>query len=1758
MATLNLVGASIDDIQNALSSGALTSVELVSRYLRRIARYDCQGSALNSIPVLNENVFVEAAASDDRRRRGEPTRHLEGIPYTVKDSYKVRGMTVAAGSPAFKDLIANDDAFTVGAIRAEGGVLIGRTNMPPMAYGGMQRGIYGRAESPYNPEYLCAAWWSGSSNGSAVSTAASMATFGMAEETVSSGRSPASNNALVAYTPSRGWLSIRGNWPLYPTCDAVVPHTRTMNDMLKLLCTLTAIDSSTAGDFWRDQPFVKLEEPWRGSAGDPAIFSAISDTTSLAGKRIAVPSMYIGGAAPDGATPVYTSEGVQEVWHNARRELEALGAEVVIVPDLPAITAYENPSLLPDGADRLPEDWNWSERGPLVAHGWNQFIQGCADPNLPGLSAVDEFDIFPHAMRTEAELRHLQMSNSIHWGKLAKYTEDTTMYDTKNLEIAVKALEAMRKQLLEHYLEKHNYDCFVFPSQGDAAAADSDISPDAAAHAFKNGVWYSNGNRALRHLGIPSVTVPMGINKDKNMPVGLTFAGRAYDDEKLLRLANAFEKKTKLRNEPTHTPALESDIIKLQPAVQRSRAGRPKFSIGHCATSPSEPGRVLVNVQGTIELELQSAAGVEKTMPVLEVVINGETVPFMEITLHQEGDSDTLFSFEVNSRTNAPPERRAECMAVNKVTATQVPRSLVQYLEQRLAELRRSESALSHSHTFGVTNGHSDSRTIKQQSHSKILELATLSVFNCLTPSLFESGDKIQHYAKLFYPSERPPLKIPVRGVYHDVHQRTAGRAYAAQSSHFEAHNIPMHVATRLFKNYKDEILPRFPCFDEEELTDLFGQFYNVGGREESAPHMPGFVVPMILAISSLTSISHDFQKVAALSESLCSDAMRHAGLLRESSIPSLQCTLLLAQLTLLLPYTSNSWYMTGEAMRMAVSLGLHQEPDPSICPDLRHAELRRKIFWTIYQLDRTVGISAGCPVALSDEHITTQLPYGGGDSHIMPEGFGLRNAQSSKEVQFLVHTRVRSIQSHIHGIQFFDQHLPKEAKSYEAWVHDTANLIERLVAQVTAEGAAKSWLAAAAQQCKVLLHRPCSRNIAVSESSLVACVTAVIQLITSYTSTVQAGGFVMAFELANSAFQAGMALLYALRNHSAVLEETSLLNTGHKALHNLPKLLASEGFLDDENWWRAFIRDDFEMDKDIMFTPALESNPTIAPPQPATVAAPPVAATPVEAPSPKETKPFDNSGLSVISKSLPAGSAYAHLENVSYLIRFWKETFHYGARIGFLIDNIREAERDKQSTVTSTGAGQSTWLDQIVFLPLRPSTQAPVSVGSQTLFFGPWTSLGLLRRYIGRKGVWETPRIVRQAIQFSPYGLDPTATHGITLPPISTAVSLCQLFARSANVFYRIMDQPTLDGILSYCYSNNQRDSHDGTHEILYLVFAIASVIGKRSDPGLAAQAESYFAKATSRMSTTCDHSSRDANIMLLQRTLLICIYLRLKPGSGDVWRHLGFAIRHFFDLAHRPSMEEDKYHDTLCTLTRTLYCLESQVSIAFGRPSLLSIGDDLRQDLTKGPTDDVEDRVSVFSYLISFQMMQIHSALLRYDADPNRTASDGNRAPGESFDYRRGLDEWLVRWKEFVMSLPDDESRINLLCWGQFNYYHGIFLVSLLWPTPGGTTPNLCESLAQAGLQLMQHQQLFGQPCSGTWEKKPPLVYPVTWTTGYAVHKVGLHALAADALTVEEERERTVSLGRCSSLLMVLEADPDNLLTGMSLVFEKMRSKA
>ncbi|MDP9531504.1 amidase [Pseudomonas idahonensis] len=565
---IEVTEVSIADLRAALESGRTTAVELVQAYLARIDAYDGPdtATALNAVVVRNPEALKEAEASDERRAKGQTLGPLDGIPYTAKDSYLVKGLTAASGSPAFAELVAYRDAFTIERLRGAGAICLGKTNMPPMANGGMQRGVYGRAESPYNAAYLTAPFASGSSNGAGTATAASFAAFGLAEETWSSGRGPASNNGLCAYTPSRGVISVRGNWPLTPTMDVVVPFARTMADLLQVLDVVVAEDPDTRGDLWRLQPWVPIPSV---SSVRPASYPQLAaDATALKGKRFGVPRMYI-NADPEAGTSdkpgiggptgqrIHTRPSVISLWEQARRALEAAGAEVLEV-DFPLVSNCEGdrpgaPTVYNRGL--VSKEFLHDELWELSGWAFDDFLRANDDPKLNRLADVDGPQIFPHDPGTlpnrEDDLA-AGMDQYVTMAKRGLKTWD----QIASLADGLRGLEQTRRIDLEEWMDRLGLDAVLFPTVADVGPADADINPESADIAWSNGVWVANGNLAIRHLGVPTVTVPMGVMADIGMPVGLTFAGRAYDDSSLLRLASAFESTGSKRLIPPRTPAL--------------------------------------------------------------------------------------------------------------------------------------------------------------------------------------------------------------------------------------------------------------------------------------------------------------------------------------------------------------------------------------------------------------------------------------------------------------------------------------------------------------------------------------------------------------------------------------------------------------------------------------------------------------------------------------------------------------------------------------------------------------------------------------------------------------------------------------------------------------------------------------------------------------------------------------------------------------------------------------------------------------------------------------------------------------------------------------------------------------------------------------------------------------------------------------------------------------------------------------------------
>jgi amidase len=344
--------------------------------------------------------------------------------------------------------------------------------------------------------------------------------------------------------------------------DVVVPHTRCMSDMLEILDVLVHDDDQSRGDFWRQQPWVKLP---KASQVRPNSYTTLAPG-SLAGKRLGVPAMYINADEQAGSAnsvgiggptgqKIKTRNSIMSLWEQAKYALRVAGAEVVVV-DFPVVSNYEGDrDNVPNIQNRgiLPDEFLYQEITDLSVWAWDDFLNSNSDPKLNRLSDVDGEKIFP-APEGALPDRYTGFADDIaEYPAFARRKPNLGLYDIPTLPKGLMGLEEIRRIDLEDWMDEKQLDAVIFPAVADVAPADADLNETSADIAWRNGVWVANGNLAIRHLGIPTVTVPMGTMDDIGMPVGLTFAGRAYSDNSLIELACAFEATGSYRSLPPST-----------------------------------------------------------------------------------------------------------------------------------------------------------------------------------------------------------------------------------------------------------------------------------------------------------------------------------------------------------------------------------------------------------------------------------------------------------------------------------------------------------------------------------------------------------------------------------------------------------------------------------------------------------------------------------------------------------------------------------------------------------------------------------------------------------------------------------------------------------------------------------------------------------------------------------------------------------------------------------------------------------------------------------------------------------------------------------------------------------------------------------------------------------------------------------------------------------------------------------------------------
>ena len=241
--SVDVTRATIPQLRAALAAGEVTSVQLTRTYLARIAAVNDAGPRLHAVILTAPDALAQAAAADAARAAGERPGPLAGIPILLKDNLDTFDMPTTAGAKAMLGTPPPSDAFVTARIRAAGAVILGKTNMSEWATSLTKRAglsfsdVGGRLHNPYDGGET-----SGSSNGSAIAAASSLAAATVGSETQGSIMLPSFINSAVGIKPTTGLTSDGGVVPLVPTFDVVGPIARTVTDATILLDLMIGID----------------------------------------------------------------------------------------------------------------------------------------------------------------------------------------------------------------------------------------------------------------------------------------------------------------------------------------------------------------------------------------------------------------------------------------------------------------------------------------------------------------------------------------------------------------------------------------------------------------------------------------------------------------------------------------------------------------------------------------------------------------------------------------------------------------------------------------------------------------------------------------------------------------------------------------------------------------------------------------------------------------------------------------------------------------------------------------------------------------------------------------------------------------------------------------------------------------------------------------------------------------------------------------------------------------------------------------------------------------------------------------------------------------------------------------------------------------------------------------------------------------------------------------------------------------------------
>jgi amidase len=493
--------ATIADLQNAMASGRRSARSITQLYLNRIAQLDRKGPTLRHVIEVNPEALAIADSLDRERKAGRVRGPLHGIPMLLKDNLDTADrMTTTAGSLALAGSIPAQDSTVAAKLRAAGVIFLGKANLSEWANFRSTHstsGWSGRGGQARNP-YVLDRNPCGSSSGSGGGVSANLCAVAIGTETDGSIVCPSGANGIVGIKPTVGLVSRAGIIPISHSQDTAGPMARTVRDaaiVLNAIAGTDARDSATSALRTREQ----------------VDYTKYLDANGLRGARIGVARAKLFGY----------SDVTDKAINDAIDAMKANGAVIVDPANIETAGKFDDSEF-----DVLLYEFKADLNAYLASLG----------PRAP-VKSLQDIIAFNEAHKAQ-EMPWFGQEIMIQAQAKGPLTEK------KYIDELASDIKMSRTDGIDATMDKYKLDAIIAPTGGPAWPTD-----------LINGDHFSGGSSTPAAVaGYPNINVPAGFAH--NLPIGISFFGRAYSEPTLIKIAYAYEQATKHRRAPTFIPTL--------------------------------------------------------------------------------------------------------------------------------------------------------------------------------------------------------------------------------------------------------------------------------------------------------------------------------------------------------------------------------------------------------------------------------------------------------------------------------------------------------------------------------------------------------------------------------------------------------------------------------------------------------------------------------------------------------------------------------------------------------------------------------------------------------------------------------------------------------------------------------------------------------------------------------------------------------------------------------------------------------------------------------------------------------------------------------------------------------------------------------------------------------------------------------------------------------------------------------------------------